>query len=163
VGLHPPSDLPIINAYWDAEYRFENAGIAMALRFDRPLWMGHCEPLPASFPATWGIVTACNPGSRMLSADENKARTQLLARRIAELGVRHSAALNTTPEGGRGGWEEWEEPGFAVWEIERAILLDLARIFEQRAVIWGSSGKVGILETATERWISRGFTISKVD
>lgn len=134
-------------AYWSAVYRFSHDGREVALRLHAPTWARGAPTL--ALRERWGIITAYNPMSRRTSDDENAARERALERELDRLGLRHEAAVNSAPDG------SWPEPGRIVWEIDRAILLQLCRDFEQRAAIWAAGGWVGLLETATERWMAR--------
>lgn len=134
-------------AYWNAVYRFRHGEREVTLRLDPPIWAPGAAAL--ALPGPWGIITACNPMSRPASDEANAARARTLVRELDRLGLRHEAAINSAPDG------LWPEPGRIVWGIGRAILLQLCRDFEQRAAVWASAGGVGLLETATERWMPR--------
>lgn len=138
-------------AYWETEYRFQRKDRWFVLRFGAPAWARSSDS--PDLAASWGIITAWNPMSIALDADENHLRQVRLARAVADLGLRTDAALNRSPDGA------WAEEGLVLWNVERGELLGLAHRFGQRAVVWGVSGRAGLLETPTERWISRSFGV----
>ena len=83
----------------------------------------------------WAVITACNPGARMLATD-NAERTVRLLERLAELGRRAVPACNLADAG------DWPaEPGACVLEIDERAACLLAREFGQLAVVCGRCGE----------------------
>lgn len=81
----------------------------------------------------WGIVTACNPGGRIVP-DRNADRTRRLQEEIVRRGWRHCNACNVADAG------DWpDEPGFCIFDVEANSLCAMAREFGQVAVVCGSS------------------------
>jgi len=74
------------------------------------------------------IITACNPGSRLLADEENLARNASLERELTDRGRQILTADGSAPDG------SWQEPGFGIIDAERAEVLALARRYEQLAV-----------------------------
>ena len=90
-------------------------------------------------PFPWMVITACNPGSIMLSDEENQARQQVLAARLRTLGFTFAAAENLADDG------EWPvEAGFWVSSplLDRQLASALGQEFGQYAVLWGVAGEV---------------------
>jgi hypothetical protein len=48
---------------------------------------------------------------------------------------------------------EHRERGFLVRDTLRSVAIEAARTFDQRAVVFGHDGKVGLLYPRTERWM----------
>lgn len=140
-------------AYWNAVYRFEEAGQWRTLRFAGPTWATRAVPAPA-LTRSWGIITAYNPMSRVLNPEENALRTIELIAELDQRSLPHSEAVNAADDG------SWPEPGRVVRGIDRDALLRLAHRFGQRAVVWCAGGRVGLLETVTERWLVRSAAVS---
>lgn len=142
---------PLI-AYWSAVYRFEEAGRWRTLRFVGPAWAERAAPTPAP-TRSLSIITAYNPMSRVLSPEENAQRAIELIAELDQRSLAHDESVNAAEDG------SWPEHGRVVRGIDRDTLLGLARRFEQRAVVWCIRGQVGLLETATERWLVRAAAI----
>lgn len=83
---------------------------------------------------TWAFVTACNPGSVVLSADENAERMnqlrEVLTRFVTYPGESCDAA---------GGWAE---PSLLVIGISRTEAVEVATAFGQAAILAGTRGGV---------------------
>ena len=87
--------------------------------------------------ASWGIVTACNPGG-VLTLDDNAQRHAALLARLDGLGWRHFPASNHADSG------EWPvEPGFCVLDASEQGLCRLAAEFGQAAIVFGQVGLGG--------------------
>lgn len=81
--------------------------------------------------ATWGIVTACNPGGRP-TPDANTGRNRELRRLIEARGWRHVPACNRADAG------DWpNEEGFCVLDADERLLGLLAAVFGQAAIVFG--------------------------
>lgn len=81
--------------------------------------------------ATWGIVTACNPGGRP-TPDTNVGRNRELQRLIEARGWRCVPACNRADAG------DWpDEPGYCVLDVEAHELGSLAAAFGQAAIAFG--------------------------
>ena len=135
-----------LNAYWQAVYRVEHPFRPFVLRFlgaENPS-SGH-----AGLGDPWAIVTAFNPQSRTLRGGENLDRHDRLREAIRARGL---CAFGSVSSDGRG---HWKERGFAVVGIPRSAALELGRLFEQRAVVCGENGRIGLLAMKTEQWLAR--------
>ena len=85
---------------------------------------------------TWGYVTAFNPGSEPLPAEENVARQRELERAVAEVG------LTSYPGEGIGDDGQWPpEPSLLVLGIARDDAVRLGLRFGQLAVVYGELGR----------------------
>src|SRR5438128_11436757 len=83
---------------------------------------------------TWAYVTAFNPGSVPLTAEENTARQRRLERSVAELGL-------TSYHGeGIGDDRRWSaEPSLLILGIGREEAKRLGREFGQLAIVYGEA------------------------
>jgi hypothetical protein len=125
--------------YRRARYRVELAGGAVELAIGRrsPALDRELERAGAS---TWTIVTACNPESVPLGAEENRRRAAELARRISSAGWSTWPSAGVDPDG------RWpEEPGFLVLEAPLPAVRALAADYGQAAIVAGRRGGVAEL------------------
>ncbi len=88
----------------------------------------------------WAFLTACNPGARLLSQTENRARTRAL-----ELALRSSGFLFFRGRGGADACDWTEEASFLVVGIARREADRLRRRFGQDAFVTGLCGGVARL------------------
>ena len=84
---------------------------------------------------TWGLITAWNPYSRLLSELENRNRNRALAVVLRKLG------LSFLPAVGRDEFGQWpaEESLFVVG-LNRADALSIGQKFSQNAILYGQIG-----------------------
>jgi hypothetical protein len=83
--------------------------------------------------ATWGIVTACNPGGRP-TPDLNAGRNRALREAIDARGWRHVPTRNLADAG------DWpDEPSYCVLDVEAHELGAVATAFGQAAIVFGSA------------------------
>jgi len=85
------------------------------------------------------FLTAANPGSRRLSAEENSARTTRLGEQLQEQLA--EAGLVALAGEGRDESGDWRERSFLVPGIEREAALALARKLGQAAFVLLESGR----------------------
>ena len=102
------------------------------------------EPTPNPWPATFGIVTACNPPDRGLDAAEDIKATTELRRAIARRGFSRHRVTGMSPD-----WSH-QEPGFAIWGCELRDIVELGKRFRQNAVFWIDHGKIEVVSCMTE-------------
>jgi hypothetical protein len=82
----------------------------------------------------WAFVTAYNPFSKQLADEENQKRQKEL---INLLNTENFHFLH-----GRGEGEGWEpEPSIFIFDIERSRAVEIARRFEQNAILFGSANE----------------------
>ena len=87
--------------------------------------------------ASWGIITACNPGG-MLTLEENAARQAALLDKLNALAWCHFPASNHADSA------KWPiEPGFCVLNASVEDLSRLAAEFGQAAIVLGQVGQGG--------------------
>jgi hypothetical protein len=106
----------------------------MGLRVDRPA--ADLDALLAERGVhSWAYVTACNPGSALLTEPENCRRQEELERQVRETGrvFFHGEGI-----GDDGRWPP--EPSLLILGIGRAEAVDLGRRFGQRAIVYGEAG-----------------------
>lgn len=94
------------------------------------------ELLTAHGVNTWAYVTALNPGSVPLTAEENSARQRQLERTVAELGLASYAGEGI---GDDGRWAP--EPSLLVLGTGRNDAVRLGQQFGQLAVVYGELGQ----------------------
>ena len=92
--------------------------------------------LAAHAADTWAFVTACNPGSVLLSAVENAARMEQL--REVFTGFVTFPAESSDPAG------DWAEPSVLVIGISETEAVEVAKAFGQNAILTGERG--GLVE-----------------
>lgn len=76
------------------------------------------------------FLTACNPFSRDVGAEENARRQVALEARLEAAGWRWLDGIGQHPEGG------WAEASFLVLGISREQARALGTAFEQNAIVW---------------------------
>lgn len=89
--------------------------------------------LTSQIADTWAFVTACNPGSVPLSADENAERMN----RLREVLTRFTTypGESSDPAG------DWPEPSVLVVGIGRTEAVEVAKAFGQNAILAGVRGE----------------------
>jgi hypothetical protein len=88
----------------------------------------------------WAYVTAHNPGSMPLTADENRTRHTRLEADVGERGY------EAFPGEGVGDDGEWPpEASLLILGMSRAEATALGRAHAQRAVVWGGVGEPALL------------------
>lgn len=99
------------------------------------LWQNYQEiklrfPAQQSIPvASFSIITACNPRSRLLSDKFNSLRMQKMQRYLNSKKIAHLQVTCGSPD------FSWQEPSFALLQpLEPAIRL--AKLYEQNAVYY---------------------------
>jgi hypothetical protein len=97
------------------------------------------RPAPAGVAGSWPwadrqawVLTACNPRSIPLTEVDNAQRHAQLGRELAERGIHRLEAT---------GYDQvdpsWREPGYCLPGVDEALVMDLARRWEQNAVfLW---------------------------
>lgn len=78
--------------------------------------------------ATAAILTAWNPRSRVLAAEENRRRNDRLREEIAKLGLHSIHCV--------GAAGEWREESILVPDLPLGRATGLGRDFEQNAIVW---------------------------
>lgn len=91
--------------------------------------------------SSWAFISACNPGSRLLSETENSARHASLIETVDKLGLKWHAGkgMADTP-----GW--LPEASLLILDISHSDALVLASQFGQNAIIFGTPGNAPQLD-----------------
>lgn len=122
----PDIDEKLQQAYLDALYRVEGEFDFRIGEYSlklRDLHAGH-HAHHSHF------ITAFNPESKRLPAEENAARHAELGQRLDTLGAKKLAAAGLDPDG------QWPpEPGYLVFDLPHENVLTLARAYRQNAVV----------------------------
>lgn len=122
------------SAYLRTSYR------AITPRGELVIRIGHVCPeldqlLADLDQSCWVFISACNPGSNLLSAAENAAMHERLAQTLAEEGLSFFQGSGETDDSG--------------WPAEASVLVPglslargcaLGRAFGQNAIVWGEKG-----------------------
>lgn len=117
------------------------------------------SPVPLSnLPPSFGIVTACNPFGRIITAEENQKRTRRLDEHLTSLGLDHFPVTGGDEEGLH------LESGFGIAGIDRDSVIQIGAKFEQDAIFWVSAsmlelvpcgaGSVETLGSLNRRWLN---------
>jgi hypothetical protein len=125
-------------AYRDTDYWVDHPRGRFAIRIG--------EPVPQIVAESWAFITACNPGSKPLTAKENAARMRKLEQIVRDLGL---SFLRGEGVGRDGAWPP--EPSLLILNIDEATAIDLARQSGQAAIVFGRRG-----EPARLVWIDDG-------
>ena len=83
----------------------------------------------------WAYLTACNPGSVRLTAEENDRRTAELREVLNSRWPRRYEGFSAASDGA------WQEPSFLVLGIDEAEAVGLGRRFGQNAIVAGRVGE----------------------
>lgn len=98
------------------------------------------DELLTESPRSWAFLTAWNPYSRELTAEENARRQNKL---INELNARSFRFLYGAGEDRHHRWPP--EESFLILGIDHDAAVGLANKFEQNAIVFGQHGKVAEL------------------
>lgn len=143
-------DPAIEAAYRATDYRVDNSPVGpFVIQVGQP--SAEVDRLLARHQQTeWAFISACNPRSEQQSDEENDRQMADLAAKLREGGWPHYAGAGV-------GWDgTWPpESSFLVIGISEAEALDLARQFQQDAIVVGRIGEPARLvwtsdETAME-------------
>ncbi len=90
----------------------------------------------AAGAASWAFMTAWNPGSEPLPAEENERRQNELIEILNTKGLKFLPGTTEDPEA------KWEpEESVLVFGIDREGAVELARSFGQNAIVFGRTGE----------------------
>jgi alpha/beta superfamily hydrolase len=83
----------------------------------------------------WAVLSACNPGSQALSAEDNRGRIEALRREIEQAGSRRFEMTARDPDA------EWpDETGELLCDPPTGFAEELARRYGQNAIVRGQLG-----------------------
>lgn len=122
----PEIDKELLQAYSKALYRVEGK-----LDFRIGEHSVELQRLHARHHARHShFITAFNPESKRLPAEENALRHSQLGEKLNALGVRRLPSAGLDPDG------HWPpEPGYLVFDMAHEDVLTLGRAYEQNAVV----------------------------
>lgn len=86
----------------------------------------------------FAVVTAHNPGSQPLPAEENARRHRELEQVLREGGYELAPGVGRSPDG------KWREEGFTVFGIGLEEALAVGRRFGQNAIVYGEGERVAL-------------------
>ena len=135
-------DRTLAKAYWDADYRLESLNLEdegmLLFRFDTPTPV--LDRLLEQFDIqTFTIITAFNPGSIMLSLEENSMRHERLREHLLPMCRILRDSTGQSPQGG------WQEHGFWALDLDLDQAVDLGRVFGQLAIVCWRRGRLAEL------------------
>ena len=142
-----PQDL--VRAYFETSYSVHVQAGECVLRIPEPVPAAINELLEARQAASWTIITAVNPYSQPVSAEENTRRSELLA----ELLTLHR--LQTFPATGKSDCGGGEEESLCVLGLTYNMAQALGSAFQQNAVLYGEKDAVVELIFCAQRPASR--------
>jgi hypothetical protein len=142
---------PLQSEYLSSIYGACIDDVTAAFRFS-PNRLAPTQSPFAALPEPWAIITARNPMSRPLSEQENRHRDNNL------LGILKWNDIVSHESFGQSADGSWREPSRLILAIPRDMALEIAREFQQQAIVWSEAGKTGILDCPTERWVVRPIT-----
>jgi Protein of unknown function (DUF3293) len=86
----------------------------------------------------FSVLTAANPFSQSFSDAENAARNDNLKLELEELGFEFDWSYGEQAD------QSWREDGFVIFDAPLEVTLELARKFEQNAILYGIDSKVAL-------------------
>ena len=122
-------------AYLETIYRIASQPAPIDIRIGEPN-AALDELLEKNGARQWAFVTASNPQSRPLCDDDNARRNAEMKRSLHEAGWRtvDGAGLPCRP-----GWQT--EHSVLIVGIDRQAAMELARRWEQNAIVYGTLGQ----------------------
>ncbi len=128
-----PQDL--IQAYRETEYRvMAEPPFVLTVGIASPELTGLYQALKVACAA---FITAFNPFSQELTADENHRRQAKLAKKLTRLGLEFVEGVGQHPGGNWPG-----EPSFLVFGLALEAAKSLGKVYEQNAIIWCGADSV---------------------
>lgn len=94
---------------------------------------------PAGLPATFGVITACNPNGHTVSMEDNQRGTETLRNTLTTEKQFFFPVTGGSPD------FTHTEPGFGVLFKSPAEAVSWGRQFQQEAVFWINEGRVQLL------------------
>lgn len=124
-------DKELLNHYKNTDYWFTFDDKTITLRIGRK--NNEFDRLCERFGCTTGtFITACNPQSQLLTINENKRRNKQLATRLEQM----SEVYCFSGEG-QDRDKQWPaEASFMVLGLSQETAIDLAREYQQNALVW---------------------------
>jgi|AntRauMinimDraft_4_1070384.scaffolds.fasta_scaffold00667_9 hypothetical protein len=124
-------DKELLNHYKNTDYWFTVDDKTITLRIGRK--NNDFNRLCECFGCTTGtFITACNPNSQRLTNDENKRRNKQLATRLEQISGVHCFSGE-----GQDRDKQWPpEASFMVLGLSQKTVIDVARQYQQNALVW---------------------------
>ena len=117
--------------YLAASYVVDDGGVRFTIRFgDDNEELQHL--LSSRGAGTWAFLTAYNPRSQPLPAEQNEARQLELTKLLDQQNYRYLR--------GRGEGDDWQEPSLFILDIDRGSAVAIGKQFEQNAILWARRG-----------------------
>jgi hypothetical protein len=86
----------------------------------------------------FALVSAQNPRSTPLTPDENLARNAMLRTVLMAKGWEFGSSFGHNPD------LSWSEAGFVVWDVDLPEIAEVAKNFEQNAILFGEGEKIAL-------------------
>jgi hypothetical protein len=86
----------------------------------------------------FGLITAANPFSTVLSDAENQARNLQMQHILERYDLTFGPSLGTNRAG------DWQEHGFVIWDVPETFVLNLGQQFDQNAIVYGVGHQVAL-------------------
>ncbi len=87
---------------------------------------------------SFALITAANPRSEMFDELQNRERNSRLHLELERRGISNGSSYGTDKA------KTWREDGFVLWDVVPALALELGRMFEQNAIVYGKDGRVAL-------------------
>ncbi len=87
---------------------------------------------------SYAVITAHNPANEPLSKEDNEKRHQALEQLLQQHNLNFKPSVGQSPDG------SWSEEGFVVFDIALEQALDIGRMFEQHAILYGQGNRVAL-------------------
>ena len=86
----------------------------------------------------FGLITAANPFSTVLSDAETRVLNQRMQRVLEQHNLMFGPSLGTNRLG------DWQEHGFVIWDVPETFVLNLGQQFDQNAIVYGVGRQVAL-------------------
>jgi hypothetical protein len=86
----------------------------------------------------FALISAQNPRSTPLSPEENLARNAMMRSVLTANGWEFGSSFGHNPD------LSWSEAGFVVWDVDLPDVAELAKTFEQNAIVYGEGEKIAL-------------------
>lgn len=121
-------DQSLLTAYQNTEYLTYKPGLSIKIgQINEPLAVFLFD----NNAFTWAFVSACNPYSIAISAEENEKRHSTLTEMVQAAGWRFLQGEGRSADG------TWVEKSLFILDISKKEAQQLARKFEQNAFVFG--------------------------
>jgi hypothetical protein len=94
---------------------------------------------------SWGFITADNPGSLLLSSEENLNRREMLRQKLISSNLTNFEGLGEPR--GSSSYDDFHERGWFILNISKKRINELAFKFGQNAFLWGTTNSADLIWT----------------